>query len=153
VINEQSQQREAQDRQNKLREKEEIIPFLKNNDCMVNCPGRGAHALRPYKNAYIISCRLLRKWYNSIFSILGNGNSQQLEKNDNSNLIWRDIGLRGINFTNAILPGIELEGTNLDTVRFSRAHLLGAVFKETYLDSTIVVDWVGYSFILYEARC
>jgi|GEM_PF-7039812 hypothetical protein len=28
-----------------------------------NCPVRGAHALRPYKNAYIISCKLLRKWY------------------------------------------------------------------------------------------
>jgi hypothetical protein len=42
-----------------------LIPFLKNNDCLefLNCPARGAHALRPYKNASIIYCILLRKWY------------------------------------------------------------------------------------------
>jgi hypothetical protein len=45
-----------------------LIPFLKNNDCLefLNCPGRGAHALRPYKNASIISCILSRKWYYTI---------------------------------------------------------------------------------------
>jgi hypothetical protein len=42
-----------------------FIPFLKNNDFLgfPDSPVRGAHALRPYKNAPIISCRLLRKWY------------------------------------------------------------------------------------------
>jgi hypothetical protein len=42
-----------------------VIPFLKNNDCLefLNCPGRGATRERPYKNASIIYCILLRKWY------------------------------------------------------------------------------------------
>jgi hypothetical protein len=35
-----------------------------------NCPGRCAHALRPYKNASIISCKLLREWYKASLSMV-----------------------------------------------------------------------------------
>jgi hypothetical protein len=33
-----------------------MMLFLKNNDCMelANCPGRGAHALRPYSRVALL---------------------------------------------------------------------------------------------------